>query len=157
MKINLIGHLVKVGKTNPNKPKVKIGKMNVTSLRTMNYEQRTMNDEKNKPKQTQFQTCPIPRFYPSRMLSAVDDGFCDVVECVAGLAVCFVGKDGKYIIALFGAAYARKGPDAGHPAGFSEDFALILLLFEIFNNCAVLPPYRERGLIKFPMSAFVNV
>ena len=37
-----------------NKPKVKIGKMNVTSLRTMNYEQRTMNDEKNKPKQTQI-------------------------------------------------------------------------------------------------------
>ena len=46
-------HLVIVGKTKPNKPKVKIGKINVTSLRTMNYEQRTMNDEKNKPKQTQ--------------------------------------------------------------------------------------------------------
>ena len=54
MKINLIGHLVKVGKTKPNKPKVKIGKMNITSFITMNYEQRTMNDEKNKPKQTQF-------------------------------------------------------------------------------------------------------
>jgi len=53
MKINLIGHLVKVGKTNPNKPKVKMGKMNITSFITMNYEQRTMNDEKNKPKQTQ--------------------------------------------------------------------------------------------------------
>jgi len=50
-------HLVNVGKTNPNKPKVKIGKMNVTSLKTMNYEQRAMNDEKNKPKQTQS---PIP-------------------------------------------------------------------------------------------------
>ena len=59
MKINSIGHLVKVGKTKPNKPKVKIGKMNVTSLRTMNYEQKTMNDaNKNKPKQTQFQTQP---------------------------------------------------------------------------------------------------
>ena len=55
MKINTLGHLVKVGKTNPNKPKVKIGKMNVTSLRTMNYEQRTMSYEKNKPKQTQIQ------------------------------------------------------------------------------------------------------
>jgi len=53
MKINPIGHLVNVGKTNPNKPKVKIGKMNITSFITMNYEQRTMNDEKNKPKQTQ--------------------------------------------------------------------------------------------------------
>jgi len=53
MKINLIGHLAKVGKTNPNKPKVKIGKINVTSFITMNYEQRAMNDEKNKPKQTQ--------------------------------------------------------------------------------------------------------
>jgi len=51
-------HLVKVGKTNPNKPKVKIGKMNVTSLKTMNYEQRAMNDEKNKPKQTQA-TIPV--------------------------------------------------------------------------------------------------
>ena len=56
MKINLIGHLVKVGKTNPNKPKVKMGKMNITSFITMNYEQRTMNDEKNKPKQPQLQT-----------------------------------------------------------------------------------------------------
>jgi len=46
-------HLVNVGKTNPNKPKVKIGKMNVTSFITMNYKQITMNDEKNKPKQTQ--------------------------------------------------------------------------------------------------------
>ena len=46
-------HLVIVGKTKPNKPKVKIGKMNVTSFITMNYEQRTMNYEKNKPKQTQ--------------------------------------------------------------------------------------------------------
>jgi len=55
MKINLIGHLVNVGKTNPNKPKVKIGKMNVTPLITMNYEQRTMNCEKNKAKQTQSQ------------------------------------------------------------------------------------------------------
>jgi len=45
-------------KTNPNKPKVKIGKMNVTSFITMSYEQRTMNDEKNKPKQSQ--TNPIP-------------------------------------------------------------------------------------------------
>ena len=54
MKINLIGHLVKVGKTNPNKAKVKIGKMNITSFITMNYEQRTMNDEKNKAKQTQL-------------------------------------------------------------------------------------------------------
>jgi len=53
MKINLIGHLVKVGKTNPNKPKVKMGKMNITSFITMNYEQITMNDEKNKAKQTQ--------------------------------------------------------------------------------------------------------
>jgi len=42
-----------VGKTKPNKPKVKMGKMNVTSFKTMNYEQRTMNYEKNKPKQTQ--------------------------------------------------------------------------------------------------------
>ena len=58
MKINLIGHLVNVGKTNPNKPKVKIGKMNLTSFITMNYEQITMNDEKNKPKQSQ--TNPIP-------------------------------------------------------------------------------------------------
>ena len=41
MKINTIGHFVNVGKTNPNKPKVKIGKMNVTSLRTMNYEHRS--------------------------------------------------------------------------------------------------------------------
>ena len=56
MKINLIGHLVNVGKTNPNKPKVKIGKMNVTSFITMNYEQRTINDEKNKAKQTQTST-----------------------------------------------------------------------------------------------------
>jgi len=48
-------HLVIVGKTKPNKPKVKIGKMNVTSFITMSYEQRTMNDEKNKPKQTQSQ------------------------------------------------------------------------------------------------------
>jgi len=55
MKINPIGHLVNVGKTKPNKPKVTIGKMNVTSLRTMDYEQRTVNDEKNKPKQTQSQ------------------------------------------------------------------------------------------------------
>jgi len=55
-------HLVNVGKTKPNKPKVKIGKMNVTPFITMNYEQRTMNDEKNKPnlstrlktEQTQF-------------------------------------------------------------------------------------------------------
>jgi len=46
-------HLVNVGKTNPNKPKVKIGKMNITSFITMSYEQRTMNDEKNKPKQSQ--------------------------------------------------------------------------------------------------------
>jgi len=60
MKINTIGHLVKVGKTNPNKPKVKIGKMNVTSLRTMNYEQRTMNEEKNKPKQTQSVVSLVP-------------------------------------------------------------------------------------------------
>ena len=44
----------KQSQTNPNKPKVKIGKMNVTSFITMNYEQRTMNYEKNKPKQTQF-------------------------------------------------------------------------------------------------------
>jgi len=51
---------VKVGKTNPNKPKVKIGKMNVTSLRTMNYEQRTMNEEKNKPKQTQSVVSLVP-------------------------------------------------------------------------------------------------
>jgi len=29
--------------------------MNVTSFITMSYEQRTMNDEKNKPKQTQIQ------------------------------------------------------------------------------------------------------
>ena len=51
-------HLVSVGKTKPNKPKFKIGKMNVTSLRTMNYEQITMKDaNKNKPKQTQ--TKPI--------------------------------------------------------------------------------------------------
>ena len=57
MKINTIGHLVNAGKTNPNKPKVKIGKMNLTSFITMNYEQRTMNDEKNKPKQSQ--TKPI--------------------------------------------------------------------------------------------------
>jgi len=58
MKIKPIGHLVKVGKTKPNKAKVKIGKMNATSLKTMNYEQRTMNDEKNKPKQTQTKpTC----------------------------------------------------------------------------------------------------
>ena len=55
MAINLIGHLVNVGKTNPNKANFKIGKMNITSLRTMSYEQRTMNDEKNKPKQTQSQ------------------------------------------------------------------------------------------------------
>ena len=55
MKINTIGHLVNVGKTNPNKPKFKIGKMNVTFLTTMNYEQRTMTDKKNKPKQTQIQ------------------------------------------------------------------------------------------------------
>jgi len=42
-----------------NKPKVKIGKMNVTSFITMNYEQRTMNDaNKNKAKQTQ--SCPPP-------------------------------------------------------------------------------------------------
>ena len=35
--------------------------MNVTSFKTMNYEQRTMNDaNKNKPNQTQFQTCPNP-------------------------------------------------------------------------------------------------
>ena len=41
-------------KTNPNKPKVKIGKMNVTSFITMSYEQITMNNaNKNKPKQTQ--------------------------------------------------------------------------------------------------------
>ena len=53
MKINTIGHLVKVGKTKPNKPKFKIGKMNVTFLTTMNYEQITMNDKKNKAKQTQ--------------------------------------------------------------------------------------------------------
>ena len=60
-------HLVNVGKTNPNKPKVKIGKMNITSFITMNYEQITMNDaNKNKAKQTQ--TNPIsnvpksPRF-----------------------------------------------------------------------------------------------
>ena len=54
MKINPIGHLVKVGKTNPNKPKVKIGKMNVTSANTMNYELRTMNYfMQNKPKQSQ--------------------------------------------------------------------------------------------------------
>ena len=46
-------HLVYMGKTKPNKPKVKIGKMNITSFITMNYEQRTMNDEKNKPKQSQ--------------------------------------------------------------------------------------------------------
>jgi len=45
-------------KTKPNKPKVKIGKMNITSFITMNYEQITMNDEKNKPKQTQ--PCPPP-------------------------------------------------------------------------------------------------
>jgi len=45
-------------KTNPNKPKVKIGKMNVTSLIAMNYEQITMNDEKNKAKQSQ--SCPPP-------------------------------------------------------------------------------------------------
>ena len=57
MKIKTIGHLVNVGKTKPNKPKVKIGKMNLTSFITMNYEQRTMNDEKNKAKQTQ--TKPI--------------------------------------------------------------------------------------------------
>jgi len=43
-------HLVNVGKTNPNKAKVKIGKMNITSFITMNYEQRTKNDEKNKAK-----------------------------------------------------------------------------------------------------------
>ena len=43
-------HLVNVGKTNPNKPKVKIGKMNITSFITMSYEQRTMSYEKNKPK-----------------------------------------------------------------------------------------------------------
>jgi len=55
MRINTIGHLVNVGKTNPNKPKFKIGKMNVTFLTTMNYEQRTMTDKKNKPKQTQIQ------------------------------------------------------------------------------------------------------
>jgi len=37
-----------------NKPKVKIGKMNVTSFITMNYEQKAMNYEnKNKPKQSQ--------------------------------------------------------------------------------------------------------
>ena len=47
-------HLVNVGKTKPNKPKFKIGKMNATSFITMSYEQRAMNDEKNKPKQTQF-------------------------------------------------------------------------------------------------------
>ena len=46
-------------KTKPNKPKVKIGKMNITSFITMSYEQRTMNYEKNKPKQTQ--TKPISR------------------------------------------------------------------------------------------------
>jgi len=51
-------HLVNVGKTKPNKPKVKIGKMNLTSFITMSYEQRTMNDaNKNKAKQTQ--TKPI--------------------------------------------------------------------------------------------------
>jgi len=37
-----------------NKPKVKIGKMNITSFITMNYEQITMNNaNKNKAKQTQ--------------------------------------------------------------------------------------------------------
>ena len=51
-------HLVNVGKTNPNKPKVKIGKMNITSFITMNYEQITMNDEKNKPKQSQSAFIP---------------------------------------------------------------------------------------------------
>jgi len=45
----------KQSQTNPNKPKVKIGKMNITTFITMNYEQRTMNDEKNKAKQTQSQ------------------------------------------------------------------------------------------------------
>ena len=59
MKINLIGHLVNVGKTNPNKPKVKIGKMNVTSFITMAYENKsnwTLGKRgKNKPKQTQSQ------------------------------------------------------------------------------------------------------
>ena len=51
-------HLVNVGKTKPNKPKVKIGKMNITSFITMSYEQRTMNDEKNKPKQSQIEFIP---------------------------------------------------------------------------------------------------
>ena len=37
-----------------NKPKVKIGKMNITSFIIMNYEQITMKDaNKNKPKQSQ--------------------------------------------------------------------------------------------------------
>jgi len=51
-----------VGKTNPNKPKVKIGKMNVTPLITMNYEQRTMNCEKNKAKQSQSNPIPPARY-----------------------------------------------------------------------------------------------
>jgi len=62
MKIKPIGHLVKVGKTKPNKAKVKIGKMNITSYITTNYEQLTMNNaNKNKAKQTQTNpTCPPP-------------------------------------------------------------------------------------------------
>jgi len=59
MKIKPIGHLVKVGKTKPNKAKVKIGKMYITSFITMNYEQITMNDEKNKAKQTQSNPIPL--------------------------------------------------------------------------------------------------
>jgi len=51
-------------KTNPNKPKVKIGKMTVTSLRTMNYELRTMNYfMQNKPnfiRLRRIQTEPAP-------------------------------------------------------------------------------------------------
>jgi len=59
-------------KTNPNKPKVKIGKMNLTSFITMNYEQRTMNDEKNKPKQSQSPSKPR-RFGWAEVSSEISD------------------------------------------------------------------------------------
>ena len=39
-------------------------------------------------------------------VSIIDDCFCDVVDCLAGLAVSVISKDGKYVVALCGAAYS---------------------------------------------------
>ena len=51
-------------KRTQNEPKVKMGKMNVTTCLTMNYKQRTMNDEKNEPKTNPINTPPKNQIYP---------------------------------------------------------------------------------------------